>query len=1147
MSYWKTLEGKTLNDRYHLIRLVGLGGFGAVYEADDLEFDDRVAVKVVHTEFARRVRREGMLGRKFNHRNAVRIENVYVDSDPPFIVMEFIDGKSLEELGRLSDSQIRTFIRQVGSALHKAHEQKLVHRDLKPQNILLTQDDSTGEDRFVILDFGIASQLGAGDTLRAATMDGAGTPEYMAPEQIRGEEPTPKSDIYSFGVLLYRLLTGRVPFPCDHKSLVTYFSYVDQNAPPRFREVVPESSIDPLIEAIVLRCLSKSPNGRPDSMQEIIDYFENATPPADEDADESQAPAADPSVLAGGDGPADSSPAVDNEAIAEAPTEVPAASPDAPTDDASSEDSPSPISRRESPPGEPVFRWPDSEPSEAVAEPEPEIASPREVASTLAPGDILGSDLPPEYQDAASQHDRTKAREDGGTQTPAASETSEGNRTIGPAGWGGATLQPESDGAATSSRDPASNWPSAPPRGPDTSAPQSEPVTPPEEVVNSSHATPEASHQPGAFSTLAPPAGDFGDHAQTFTPGGFFSEADALETPAGATPLDDADDHQNTGAAADSGAVPLGTHKPKGPLGPKLAAVGVLACIAAAIFAYPYVQRARIQAAVDQFVQAGQYDQARARVEAADPVTRLVLKTKSLVQKIHAAGVSQAEELVAGGKLEEAIAESRNVLAAFPDDPDVGRILEGIADGVRSRIQARTENGDYEGAVRSIRQDPIVQQLAAPEVGLLVPQDLERAIRNAGVERLRELSRQEQHKAAFELGRSLSFGFPTDEELGRLVRAEEILVTTAEGTALIRDGEFERGIQRLSVALDKQPELQQRQGLLLTRARARKDWAKAGAAGGEAKPDVLARLNAALADIIAVEQLGSTPGAAMELRADIALHRAQLKYSDNPLGAICDYQTALTGAASRAEAEKSLLQIAELYGVQGHQQFEAGRLDYDPQAPGSADEKLQAAIDNLGIALLALPNPELGLDEYFARGLARTMLGKPDYVGAARDLERFQEMARKRLQDPSLSDSARRADLRYKHASALSKLAWLRATSPDAVAELRDGETALRYAEEAAKIFEALYAESRDDAFLPELHSALTAQAAALAEAKDFNRAIRITKGVMVNYNPDTPQWKMHNTTIEEYYKHQRPFRDQRPPSKSREPKPCPTDESVPQ
>ena len=153
-----------------------------------------------------------------------------------------------------------------------------MHRDLKPQNIMLV-DEGRPEERFVILDFGIASQLDASQSLRGATMDGAGTPEYMSPEQLRGDEPTQESDIYSFAVILYQQLTGRVPFPMQTPSLPAFFELITNNDAPRFRDAVGDGQLSSLAEeteGVILRCLSKDPHGRVTSVREIMDAFDEA-------------------------------------------------------------------------------------------------------------------------------------------------------------------------------------------------------------------------------------------------------------------------------------------------------------------------------------------------------------------------------------------------------------------------------------------------------------------------------------------------------------------------------------------------------------------------------------------------------------------------------------------------------------------------------------------------------------------------------------------------------------------------------------------------------------------------------------------------------------------------------------------------------
>lgn len=284
-------EGRVLAGRFRLTRLIDQGGFGAVYEGvDEKLVDQPIAVKMASATVSESAFfREAKLAAKFGkgHRNVVRVRDYGVDEGIPFIVMDLLRGPNLqatlEQLeGRpFPPEQLCKFVREVGSALENAHRGRLVHRDLKPKNIILvdqgvTDMDGSPLERFVLFDFGIAAQTDAINSLANRTMAGAGTPEYMSPEQVQARETTPQSDIYSFGVILYQLVAGRVPFPLESKSQLgvadCFRAIVDQD-PPRPSEHAPDRSIPSEVEDLILQCLEKDPAARPASMREVCQRF----------------------------------------------------------------------------------------------------------------------------------------------------------------------------------------------------------------------------------------------------------------------------------------------------------------------------------------------------------------------------------------------------------------------------------------------------------------------------------------------------------------------------------------------------------------------------------------------------------------------------------------------------------------------------------------------------------------------------------------------------------------------------------------------------------------------------------------------------------------------------------------------------------
>ena len=222
-------EGTVIRGKFRILRKIGQGGMGAVYEALHLRFNERRALKVMSPEvvsdpeFVKRFEREAILTRRLQHPNAVRVDDIEESEDGrPYIVMEFVEGHSLKRLikeaGPLPVPRVCTIIKQVASALEAAHQLGMVHRDIKPDNIVLTPTP-TGEQAKV-LDFGIArlKESRLGETNLTATGVVIGTPQYMSPEQAlgkRGDELDGRSDLYSLGCVMYEMLTGALPFAAD--------------------------------------------------------------------------------------------------------------------------------------------------------------------------------------------------------------------------------------------------------------------------------------------------------------------------------------------------------------------------------------------------------------------------------------------------------------------------------------------------------------------------------------------------------------------------------------------------------------------------------------------------------------------------------------------------------------------------------------------------------------------------------------------------------------------------------------------------------------------------------------------------------------------------------------------------------------------
>jgi len=269
-------SGDIIAQRYRLVKALGGGAMGQVFVAENLSIGRRVAVKLLRPEllsepsFRKRFQREAEAIAAIEHRNVVRFFDLLV-GDPTFLVMEYVAGPTLAEVlkaeGRLEPVRAVNIAIRLCWALDAAHRAGVVHRDVKPANVILTPDPELGEEPKLI-DFGLA-KLASAPAEERLTRTGAmvGTPHYMSPEQIADREVDARSDVYSLGCLLYHLLTGRPPFDQGDEVQLLY-QHLEGKARP-VRELVPDAPA--AVEAVLVRALAKDPNARYPSMREMVE------------------------------------------------------------------------------------------------------------------------------------------------------------------------------------------------------------------------------------------------------------------------------------------------------------------------------------------------------------------------------------------------------------------------------------------------------------------------------------------------------------------------------------------------------------------------------------------------------------------------------------------------------------------------------------------------------------------------------------------------------------------------------------------------------------------------------------------------------------------------------------------------------------
>lgn len=264
------IKDTLLDNRYRILSKIGVGGMADVYKGEDTLLGRPVAIKILHAnfasddEFVSRFKREAQAAGKLNHPNIVNMYDVGYDQDMHYIIMEYVDGETLKEYitrhHRLSIDEAVKISISIGEGLEHAHAMGIVHCDIKPHNVIIT---NTG--RVKVTDFGIARAMNSTNTVMY-TNSIMGSAHYLSPEQASGKSVDGNTDIYSLGVVLYEMLTGKVPFEGDTPIAVALKHVREKVIPPtRYNPSIP-----PLLESVVLKALAKNPADRFESISEMM-------------------------------------------------------------------------------------------------------------------------------------------------------------------------------------------------------------------------------------------------------------------------------------------------------------------------------------------------------------------------------------------------------------------------------------------------------------------------------------------------------------------------------------------------------------------------------------------------------------------------------------------------------------------------------------------------------------------------------------------------------------------------------------------------------------------------------------------------------------------------------------------------------------
>ncbi|MFT5324331.1 MAG: serine/threonine protein kinase [Planctomycetaceae bacterium] len=1109
MKSWNEFCGTTIAGRYQLDdHVVGVGSLGAVYAATDSQNGDKVAVKLLHSKI-------GLSGDfddeciHFKQAGLIPVRDTgIVDDEFPFIVMDLVNAPGLE--APLSPMEAGQVLAGIAVSLAAAYGKlELGHLNLNPRNIFLVEQG--GARKPLIADFGQAAQIGAAGVMVEAVRNGVIGPEYLSPEQLRGQGPSPQSDVYAMGVILFELLTGRVPFESSGASLDAFLQHLDSAAPPRISDLAPDLGLESFVEATIIRCLSLNPSSRPDSVAElegligpplagrtgdtIMPGAMASLPSPEETFDPDDEPAYQPGVTT-------SQTAVNNEAVSRADEET------GPNASSSTVDEVyDPWAGLVTPPsGEnPVSKTDTDDSPTANVTPIQKI-SVDESEATMVPTATSEARCTPVPSTGISA-DPIPVQLPEPT-TPAFASQSATDATLAP-------TESAIPGPALPTRSPASG----------RSTPHQNAASPPLQAHRSSAPTATQQEDDG---TLTPGGESFGVEAPSEN---FSTEPTSdvsTSVPEAETGSQLQPGVQSTSPRGREASEQSSVTKAKRsgiPGGVLVLAVGFVLLFGGIAGFTVFRKNAITDTALKQASE-GQYSKAVGTLNSADPLTSLLLDRDATIADVFDLGVQNVERFIDEDRPGKAVDQAEALSEAVTGrEKDISKLVRRIASPVAAELEQLTRNEQYEDVIKRLDSAQI-QRLGTAVPGVLNLPRIRKDVQDDVVVTLQKHLDRNEYPAVLKQ-RTLRFMFPDSEKIRDLLEQAQFQQTREEIRAFTAVGEHSSALELSDVLVDdsKQSKLE---------SDARRTRAVAASAAGRAETtesDSEQRsksLQVAVDDLKWLRSQNSNLDDDDDLLCDIYLNRGRdrLMKSREPL----DVEAALLGIKEirgifelepdHASATNELRKHADFHGKKA---AESSELAGTPTVKNREEFRQlhQSVVKHVSIAVEALDAPNAML--HYLSGSARHSLYRDDKSltnakGAKKQFDLFLK-----LTEESKLRHLERARAKYQKAELL-------AAGPDELP--RDGDTALKLAAEA-EFF--LFGESErpqadhSNIFL-NLILARQAMAAAMAEQGKFDAASAFTRGEILNVlDPELPFHdalrKGNQDRLENYYTKNKPFR----------------------